>query len=253
MKRATWMMIFVLIPAMAAHAVLAPEDIAGIWLLDEGSGNFAEDSSGNEHEGEITGTDWVDGKFGSGLEFDDAGSVTIQSTEKLQIDNEFTMMGYFYATTLDDWHQIIAKDAEYLLRIDPPAEGGKMSAFISQGGWEPRASASVPIEEVWTHFAAVYDGDAGTLTVYVDGVQGGQSGRPANPNFGIADLTFGHWAGGSNFVGILDELAIFKVVMEEDDIMDIATLGLQEFLEIDQSVEPVGKLTGTWGEIKEKR
>ena len=170
MKQMVWLIVFILVPAIAAQADVKPEDIAGVWLLDEGKGDFAEDASGNEHEGTITGTEWVDGKFGGGLEFDDDGSVTILSTELLQIDNEFTVMAYFYATILDDWHQLIAKDAEYLLRIDPPGEGGKMSAFISQGGWEPRASASVPEVEVWTHFAAVYDGDEGSLKVYVDGI-----------------------------------------------------------------------------------
>jgi len=245
-----WLIAFILVPAIAAQADVKPEDIAGVWLLDEGKGGFAEDSSGNEHEGTIMGTEWVEGKFGSGLEFDDSGSVTIQSTELLQITDEFTMMGYFYATALDDWHQIIAKDAEYLLRIDPPAEGGSMSAFISQGGWEPRASAGVPQEEVWTHFAAVYDGDEGFLKVYVDGVSVGQSARPGGPNFGAADVTFGHWNNGSNFVGILDELAIFRAVLEEDEILSIVEAGLQEFLDVGKSVQPSGKLASTWGKMK---
>lgn len=250
MKQMAWLIVFILIPAIAAQADVKPEDIVGVWLLDEGKGDIAEDSSGNEHEGLIAGTKWTDGKFGSGLEFDDSGSVTIQSTELLQITDEFTMMGYFYATILDDWHQIIAKDAEYLLRIDPPGEGGKMSAFISQGGWEPRASAGVPEEEVWTHFAAVYSGDEAALKVYVDGVLSGQSGRPAGPNFGNAPLTFGLWGGGSNFVGILDELAIFKAVLKEDEILAIAENGLQEFLDVGKSVQPSGKLASTWGKMK---
>ncbi len=250
MRKMVWFMIFTFMPLMVAQADIKPEDISGIWLLDEGKGNFAEDSSDNEHEGEIVGADWVDGKFGKGLEFEDAGSVTIASTEKLQIGDEFTWMGYFYAKALDDWHQIVAKDAEYLLRIDPPGEGGKMSAFITQGGWEPRASANVPELEVWTHFAAVYDGEAGALRVYVDGVLGGQSARPAEPNFGNAELTFGNWGGDSNFMGILDELAIFKAVLEEDDILDIATMGLKEFLAVGQSVEPSDKLASTWGRMK---
>ena len=161
-------------------------------------------------------------------------------------------MAYFYAKALDDWHQMIAKDTEYLLRIDPPGEGGNMSAFVNQGGWEPRASGGVPEVEVWTHFAAVYDGGEGTLKVYVNGEFAGQSARAGKPNPGNAAVNLGNWNGGSNFVGILDELAIFNVVLEEDEIMDIATGGLQEFLTIPESVEHSGKLASTWGKLKEQ-
>jgi hypothetical protein len=251
MRKMAWLMILVFIPVIAAQAQVDPENVVGVWLLDEDGGNLAEDFSGNGHDGEIMGTDWVDGKFGSALEFDDSGDVRIASTEKLQLGDELTMMAYFYAKALDDWHQMIAKNNEYLLRIDPPSEGGNMSAFVNlDGGWEPRASAGVPETEVWTHFAAVYDGGDGLLKVYVNGKQAGQSSRPEKPNPGNDPVTFGNWNGGNNFVGILDDLAIFNVALEEEDIMDIATDGLQVFLAIDQSVQPSGKLTSTWGRLK---
>ena len=250
MRKIIWLMIPIFISVGIAQAKVKLEDAVGIWLLDEGRGDLAEDLSGNGHDGQIQGTDWVDGKFGKALEFEDAGDVRIQSTEKLQLGDGFTMMAYFYSTALDDWHQMIAKDSEYLLRIDPPGEGGRMSAFVNQAGWEPRASAAVPEVEVWTHFAAVYDGGEGTLKVYVNGELAGQSGRPGKPNPGAAPVTLGNWNGSSNFVGILDDLAIFNVALEAEDILDIATDGLQETLIIDQSVQPSGKLAGTWGWLK---
>ena len=251
MSRLTWLMIFILVPVLYANAAIDPETAVGVWLFEEGRGDFAADSSGNEHEGEIMAAKFVEGKFGQGLHFDAAGEVKIASTEKLNLDEELTMMAYFTTEALNDWHQIIAKDAEYLLRIDPPGEGTKMSAFVSlNGAWEPRASAFVPKEDTWYHFAAVYDGDANQLRVYVDGVLSGQSGRDGKPGPGNAPVTIGHWNGGSRFVGTIDEVAIFNAALEEADIMRIAQEGLQETLGAEMSVQPSSKLTTTWGNLK---
>ena len=251
MLRLAWAVVFIFILAMAAHAEVNPEEIAGVWLLDEDNGDVAEDSSGNEHHGQIQTATWTDGKFGSALLFERSGAVEIVSTEKLQLGDEFTMMAYFNAEELDDWHQIIAKDSEYLLRIDPPSEGGKMSSFVNlDGGWEPRASANVPTTDTWTHFAAVYSSDDSTLKVYVNGVSSGQSTHAGKPNPGSSPVTFGHRNGGSHFVGIIDDAAIFNIAMEEEDILSIATIGLEEFLWLGQSVKPSGKLASTWGSLK---
>ena len=198
MARAVWFVVLICIPVMFVHADVKPENIIGVWLFDEGRGDFAEDASGNGNDGEIIGAKFTDGKFGKALRFEDSGEVKIASNEKLQLGEELTMMAYFFAEALNDWHQLIAKDAEYLLRIDPPAEGGAMSAFVSIGGsWEPRASAGVPDVEVWTHFAAVYNSDDTLLRVYVNGEPKGQSARPGKPGGGNTPVTIGHWGGGS--------------------------------------------------------
>jgi hypothetical protein len=253
MARTVWFVVLIFIPVTFAHADVDPENVIGVWLLDDDRGNTAEDSSGNGNDGQIAGAKLVDGKFGKALRFEDSGDVSIASTEKLQLGEELTMMAYFYAEALNDWHQLIAKDAEYLLRIDPPAEGGNMSAFVSiDGSWEPRASAGVPVTEVWTHFAAVYTSDDTLLRVYVNGELKGQSARPGKPGAGGAPVTIGHWGGSSNFVGIIDEVAIFNTALEEDDIKDIAADGLVAFLSVDQSVEPAGKLANTWGRLKDQ-
>ena len=126
-------------------AEIDPETAVGVWLFDEGAGKTTKDSSGKEHDGTINGAKWKDGKIGKALEFDGAQWVSIDSTPELQLGEELTMMAWFYATDISTWRQLIAKSNEYLLRIDPPQEGNKMSAFVKPGGsWEPRASSHVP-------------------------------------------------------------------------------------------------------------
>jgi len=248
-----WVFVFLFVSALIASAAIKPANFVGIWLFDEGVGGFAGDSSGNEAEGKLTGTKWVDGKFGKALQFDGAGFVNVPSNEKIGLGDQFTMMAYFYATALDGWHQLIAKDAEYLLRIDPPAEGKNMSAFVwIAGAWEPRSSAGVPDTKTWTHFAATYDSKTSALITYVDGVKKAQINRAGKPSPGANPVNIGCWGAGSYFKGILDEVAILNVALTEAEIKDIAENGLKVVLKGGQSIQPVGKLATSWGDVKNR-
>ena len=236
-------------------AEIDPETAVGVWLFDEGAGKTTKDASGKEHDGTINGAKWKDGKIGKALEFDGAQWVSIDSTPELQLGEELTMMAWFYATDISTWRQLIAKSNEYLLRIDPPQEGNRMSAFVKPGGsWEPRASAHVPDEKKWIHFAATYDINekAEQLVVYVNGKKAGVSTRPGKTAVTGNPVEIGKWGGGSYFVGIIDEAAIFNTVLSEDDLSIIVEHGLTKALG-GLDVEPINKLAMTWGAIKTDR
>ena len=250
MTKVVWLMIFVFVPVLIAHAEINPADIAGIWLFDEGSGEVAADSSGNGHDGQIGNGEWAAGKFGKAIKFVEDGEVTVESAERLHPSDAFTMMAYINPSELTGPHQVIAKNGEYLLRIDTPGEGGKISTFVNLGGWEPRASAGVPEVNTWAHLAAVYDGAAKELRIYVNGALIGQSARDGDNTPTDDPLTFGTWNEGNRFRGMLDEIAIFNAVLTEEDIMDIAQNGLSILLDTGTSVQPSGKLSTTWGNLK---
>lgn len=240
-----------MLPGIGATKI-DPETAVGVWLLDEDAGKTTKDSSGLGHDGTINGAKWKDGKIGKGLEFDGAQWVTIESTPELQLGDELTMMAWFYATDISTWRQLIAKSDEYLLRIDPPQEGNRMSAFVKPGGsWEPRASAHVPDEKKWIHFAATYDINKKSehLVVYVNGKQTGVSTRPGKTAATANPVELGKWGGGSHFVGIIDEAAIFNVVLSEDDLATIVEHGLAKALG-GLDVEPTNKLAITWAALK---
>ena len=244
--------LFLIVLASISFAKIDPETAVGVWLMEEGGGNTTADSSGLDHEGQLNGAKWVDGKFGKALEFKGGQWVSIPSTPELQIGDQLTMMAWFFATDIKDWRQLIAKSDEYLLRIDPPQEGNRMSAFVKpNGAWEPRASARVPDLKKWTHFAATYDSKAKNehLKVYVDGVQSGVSARPGKVTATGNDVEIGRWGGGSFFVGTIDEAAIFNVVLEEADIQTIMDKGLEDALG-GLAVSPKDKLATRWGKIK---
>ena len=51
------------------YAKIDPENVVAAWLFDTGEGEITKDSSGKGHDGEIFGANWVQGKYGQGLQF----------------------------------------------------------------------------------------------------------------------------------------------------------------------------------------
>ncbi|MHC4703406.1 MAG: hypothetical protein ACYTFQ_22800, partial [Planctomycetota bacterium] len=53
-----------------SYAQVEPDNILGMWLLDEGAGDTTEDASGNGNDGTLMGgPNWVAGQSGNALEF----------------------------------------------------------------------------------------------------------------------------------------------------------------------------------------
>lgn len=101
----------------------------------------------------------------------------------------------------------------------------------------------VPPNE-WHHIALVYDGK--TVNYYLDGsfeASGDLTGEIKQ----VADpVIMGTNARPEWYSGLLDEVAIFNVALNKDDIKTIMNKGLEEGLAIDLS----GTLTTTWASIK---
>ena len=96
--------------------------------------------------------------------------------------------------------------------------------------------------------SCTYDG--ALLKAYVNGEAKAQTGTgPGDVNDG--ELTIGaRWGGIHPTTGLIDDVGLFSVALEEDDILDIMAVGLKEFLSL-APVEPGGKLASTWGKIKD--
>jgi len=59
-----------------------PESVVGMWLLDEGKGDTAKDSSGSGNDGTLANNPkWVEGKSGKALEFNGTNHVEIPASE----------------------------------------------------------------------------------------------------------------------------------------------------------------------------
>ena len=65
-----------LVAVNSSNAEIDQKSVMGIWLFDDGGGNIAMDSSGNNNHGTIVNAPiWVDGRFGGALGFDGVGKL----------------------------------------------------------------------------------------------------------------------------------------------------------------------------------
>jgi len=239
------------------HAI-EPEDIVGIWLFDEGKGDVARDSSGNGQDGEVlANVKWVKGKFDDALNFPGTQTATsyVRVTNNPLLDlSEHSIIAWIKVTlTKGDWQVIVGKWEPHELRnytLLTDLNTGIFFAQFTSGGVGQLKSAvgkTAVTDGEWHHVACTYDG--AVLKAYVDGIMEGQAAA-TEPDLTPGDLTIGaRWAGIHPTTGIIDDVGLFRVALEEDEIKEIMTNGLQEVLGL-TAVEPLSKLATTWASMK---
>ena len=131
-----------------------------------------------------------------------------------------------------------------------------MRAGIHDGsGWTEDEIKNGPIvnDDQWHHVALVFDRDShftfykdGEATVGVDISAKKESIGAGASGLGIGnspDAAWTHW-----FPGTIDEAALFKLALTQDDIQFIMKRGITGAGAVDLS----GKLATTWGSIKKQ-
>ena len=242
-----------------SYGAIDPQTCVGMWLFDEGSGNIAKDSSGNPNDGKLVKTPkWVEGKIGMALEFDGAGSyVDCGNDESLNLPTAgaVTMCAWVNSKvgSTGAWQAILAKrqGASYSYGINLITNN--FQVYTSGASGIQGFAYNLPVDE-WVFVCGIMSEDPTAL--YIDGELvgtggpgGGVSAIAANP-LTIAE-SFGAAAAFGNaeiFNGIIDEVAVFKVVLTEQDIKEIMTKGLSVAMGL--AVDSTGKLTTVWGELK---
>ena len=234
-------------------AKIDPETVVGAWLFDENKGDTARDASGNGNDGTFQGNPKrVDGKFGKALEFNGSNGVEIANPEKFDFLT-WTYVLWFRAKAAGDYPNLIGRQFAnthgWTIHLDPA--GGTFRIRIDTDGGVNQVK-TVPENvrnEEWHHGAITHDDKNKELGMYINGVKGnltyagnykntGGFLRIASPAVGAVNLNN----------GAIDEVAIFNVLLEEDDILNIMEEGLESF--VDKPVSPSGRLTSTWGSIK---
>jgi hypothetical protein len=243
--------LFVLIPLITSADF--SEGLVLSFSFDEGSGDVAEDTSGNGHDGKIDNPMWVDGKFGKALKFDGAGSgtfVTVESTEALNV-NECTFMAWIYADNWEGTRQIVGKSVhggcsgrgQYGLFSE---KGGFKLRFETEGG-RADIDSDVPETAKWLHVAFTNNGT--TAKLYIDGEIVGENDIPGALKSIDDPLRIGQDCDRPNnvFHGMIDEVRLWNRALSQDDINIAMDLNAQA-----TPVDPLGKLSTTWGDLKSK-
>lgn len=153
--------------AASGYAKLDLESCIGLWLFNENDGDTATDSSGNENDGMLkNGPKWVEGKFGTGLEFDGGNHVEVPASELFSYEEGYTFSLWFKADNVNSQQGPIGQNAN----------GQYINFWMNsnQLRWETDASqnffSSVPIEaDEWYHAAGTYDFSTGMAKIYING------------------------------------------------------------------------------------
>jgi len=215
-----------------SYAQVDHETVVGIWLFDEGGGDVAQDSSGNGNDGTLNGPEWTnESKFGGALEFDGAGSYIEFATGESMKTPHFTIMAWFNTRKLNgyghifqtgnDWNDM----AGYVFRVhqDGMAQGG---LAFGPGNTTTFVTGPALEDNTWYHMALTYDGT--TAILYLDGANVASGDGQGEIMYDDQPVRIGVHSNdtGSPFDGFIDEVALFNVALEAEDIEAIMNGGL---------------------------
>ena len=242
-----------------SHAKIDFNTCVGLWLFDEDDGDVAGDSSQNDNDGTIVGNaKWVEGKYGTALEFDGvAASVNIGiDLLDLNKDQSFSM---WFKTEIDmDIHARVLHAPFlggyrlwlFIYRNGHPSKG-RLGFGYRAGDIPLEMNSGIPLnDDAWHHAGAVFDHAAKQASLYVDGARLAQK-TIAGIDFGATEekLCVGSACPGDFLSGVIDEVAVFNVALTEDDVNEIMNKGLDGALGL-TAVEPGGKLAAIWAGVK---
>jgi len=215
------------------------------FLLDEGSGSTAYDSSGNGNHGTLSGSPtWTAGQIGGALDFhyqDGVDAVVVPdnaSTSDVQ-DGDFTLAGWFNANSIPPATSIDYNDYAYCIVAKAGYHTGleysSYSSFeiehfsVSDDYLGVGSSGSFPTG-TWHHVAATVDRAAGETRLYVDGAADGvATWAPGTPSLEYGSLSW--HLGTSNIAqstyrydadGVVDVVRIYRRALDPGEIAVLA-------------------------------
>jgi len=227
--------------------VSGPKDYIAYWRFNEGSGNIAYDSSGNNNNGTIYGATWVDGVIGKALSFD--GVDDYVDTPLLQSNvTEYTEMAWIKATPGATGDLIIIYDRgitaftgkSLTLYLSSAGHFGATDGSLcfgvdSDGIWIGVYSPGYNLKDgKWHHVVGVFKSTAGqtvspsNFKLYIDGKDAGatatpsQTGSATSPVTGREHTLIGRSVAWKQwFKGIIDEVRIYNRALTADEIANI--------------------------------
>jgi len=235
--------------SFATHAVGKTDpSLVGYWPFNEKTGKKAEDASGNGNDGKlIDGPKWVEGKFGSALEFGGGSYVEVADNPSLDLINSATLMAWFKLTDkLTNTSRMMSKNNSIFVIFD---FSNKSSLdFLVKPDNDFVESKIVDWKQGnWYHFAGSFA--RGKMNIYINGQLEGEKENAA----GIAPSDLDLWIGAddwkmpaSSFPGIIDEVRIYNKALTEGKIKKLMTTPMAVSKTLD-------KLPVTWSRLKIKR
>jgi len=221
------------------------DHLVALYSCDNESGNGVIDSSGNGNNGIFQGgVKRANGKFKGGLEFNGKDAfIEIPDSKSLTITDGLTVSIWIYLRNYSSAGGTgFTKGESYKfgtcntkqIELRSTTAGGAWASNVVYGG------TTFPLNE-WHHIAGTYDAVSGNVIIYLDGKEDGSGKLSGN----ITPKTDVAWIGRGAapfFDGVYDEVAVWNVPLSQSEIL--------QAMQAISPIEPSGKLTATWGEMK---
>ncbi|MFV1951244.1 MAG: LamG-like jellyroll fold domain-containing protein, partial [Nitrospinota bacterium] len=204
-----------------------------MWQFDEGTGQRASEATGAQDPNNpdlgydlILGTStnmenqdpvWVPGKYGNALKFNKSENDRVYRQETdtdksawgpYPITNNLTVEAWVKLTDSVNYTGVIvfngySGSAGYTLYL----KQGRPCLHLMGVTYADAGDDTVPNDGNWHHIAGVWDGDAGTVKLYLNGsVIEEFTGAPGSYEVGFADFLIGTCPAGHGFPGAIDEV-----------------------------------------------
>jgi peptidoglycan hydrolase-like protein with peptidoglycan-binding domain len=194
----------------------AGSGLVGWWKFDEGSGTTAQDVSGYNKIGTISGGSYVSGKFGGGLGFQASGMVNFGAD----------LIGT-QAVTLCGWINLnnnsinyIASNGAFALYTLGMGPNEYKFGFQSSGGGNAFSDSTMQVG-TWNHFCLIR-GSTGIADFYVNGVVSGGAQNSGAPISGYTPFVLGNRYEGDKVIsGVLDDFRLYGRELSSEEIVSV--------------------------------
>ncbi|MEN6403000.1 MAG: LamG-like jellyroll fold domain-containing protein [Armatimonadia bacterium] len=206
---------------ICAMTFAAEPGLVGHWRFDA-PGPQVPDLSGKGHPATLAGGEIMTDGDRRFLHMDGQTRLEVPSAPEFNVRPGFSIETRLRPTDLRDGRLLVFKDNEYLLRIDWPVEGSRLSWFVHEAdGWEPRASAPAPVEGQWLHVVAIWDGLR--LTLWVNGLPYTQTKQEAPPQATTNPLVIASTTNyGAGLIGDLEYVKIYNRALTTTEVIKAA-------------------------------
>jgi RHS repeat-associated protein len=211
----------------------AATGLVGTYPFEEGSGTSTADFSGLANTGTLNSATWTAaGRIGKGLVFDGAHAyVDLGNPGTLQLTGSMTVSAWINSAAFPgDDAGIVSKRGDSSHRgyqLDTTVDTGPRTIGFklgdSSGASMIRYGATVLQLHQWYYVAGVYDAQAQTMTVYLNGVpdNGTLVGTVAATQYNTdLNVMIGRRSGytGNEFNGTIDEVRIYNRALTQAEI-----------------------------------
>ncbi|MFC2087179.1 LamG-like jellyroll fold domain-containing protein [Bacteroidota bacterium] len=202
------------------------EILEGIVAFYPFNGN-AEDSSGYENNGTVTGAVPVSDRFGndsSAYYFDGTDdNIIVANDNSLDLTTAYTLTAWIKPISTSGKYLICKDDAVYPAHVYSldiyPGQVRSVYRDIAASTHQTTGSTTITSDK-WQFIAGTWDGSI--LTVYYNGLLENISSQGSTISTNAMDLEIGYSSSGSNYYnGIIDDVRIYKRALDEGEIADV--------------------------------